>query len=123
MSSFGFRKICFLTSALLTSYSSKAQPQAAHSSSPAVSTVPALVKQYCADCHDPDSKKGGLDLLSLNLEDVTQHPEIWEKVDRKLRTRQMPPPKKTRPDESTYAAVVARLESSLDSDAAKHLNP
>jgi hypothetical protein len=85
--------------------------------------VPALVNQYCADCHDSDLKKGGLDLMSVNLDDVTQHPEVWEKVVRKLETRQMPPAKKPRPDENSYQAIVTRLATSLDSASAKHPNP
>jgi hypothetical protein len=35
----------------------------------------------------------------------------------------MPPAGKERPDEKTYAAVLARLESSLDDAAARNPNP
>ena len=52
-----------------------------------------------------------------------EQPQIWEKVVRRLRARQMPPAGKKRPDESTYDAVLARLESSLDDAAAQHPNP
>jgi len=82
-----------------------------------------MVNQYCAECHDSEMKKGGLDLDSLRLEDVTKHPEVWEKVVRKLRARQMPPMEKPRPEESAYEKVVARLSDSLDSAAAAHPNP
>jgi hypothetical protein len=85
--------------------------------------LPAVVDRYCADCHDSESKKGGLDLLSANVHDVTQHPDVWEKVIRKLRTRQMPPVGKSRPDENVYVALVSRLESSLDNGAGKRPNP
>jgi cytochrome c553 len=54
------------------------------------SPLQSMVQQYCADCHDRDMKKGGLDLDSIYQENVTQHPDVWEKVVRKLRTRQMP---------------------------------
>jgi uncharacterized protein DUF1592/uncharacterized protein DUF1588/uncharacterized protein DUF1585/uncharacterized protein DUF1595/uncharacterized protein DUF1587/cbb3-type cytochrome c oxidase subunit III len=87
------------------------------------SPVSAVVDQYCADCHDSEMKKGGLDLDSIRLEDVTKHPDVWEKVVRKLRARQMPPMEKTRPEESTYEKTVARLSDSLDSAAAEHPNP
>jgi hypothetical protein len=57
------------------------------------------------------------------LENVTQQPETWEKVVRKLRTRQMPPTGKQRPDENSYNAIVTWLAASLDSASAKHPNP
>ena len=40
--------------------------------------------------------------------------EAWEKVARKLRTREMPPPGRPRPDDATYAAAAAALEAALD---------
>ena len=84
----------------------------------------ALVDEYCVTCHDEDEKEGGLALDSTALQDVSRHPEVWEKVVRKLRARQMPPVgKKHRPDEATYDSVVAHLEASLDRAAATHPNP
>jgi mono/diheme cytochrome c family protein len=83
----------------------------------------ALVDEYCLVCHDDDKEKGGLSLEKVAELDVAQHPEIWEKVIRKLRARQMPPVGKTRPSEATYNAVVAFLESSLDRAAAARPNP
>jgi hypothetical protein len=87
------------------------------------SPMHSLVDQYCAECHDSEMKKGGLDIEGIQTEDVTKHPEVWEKVVRKLRTRQMPPMGKQRPEESAYEKVVARLSDSLDSAAAGHPNP
>jgi len=85
--------------------------------------VTSVVNNYCVTCHDSEVKKGGLDLDSISHEDVTSHPEIWERAVRKLRARQMPPAGKQRPDERTYDAKVAELASSLDRAAAKHPNP
>ena len=51
----------------------------------------ALVDEYCLSCHDEDEKKGGLALDTVALQDVARHPDVWEKVVRKLRARQMPP--------------------------------
>jgi len=100
-----------------------AQPPASLSSSPVASPLAAMVNQYCADCHDSETKKGELDLDGIRLDDVTQHPEVWEKVVRKLRARQMPPLGKPRPEESTYEKVVSKLSDSLDGAAAEHPNP
>jgi hypothetical protein len=84
----------------------------------------ALVDEYCLTCHDENDKKGDLALDSVALQDVALHPDVWEKVVRKLRARQMPPVgKKERPDDATYDAVVASLEASLDRAAAARPNP
>ena len=82
-----------------------------------------LVDEYCLSCHDKDHEKGGFVLETAIGHDVSQHPETWEKVVRKLRARQMPPIGKERPDNTVYDAVVASLEASLDRAAAAHPNP
>lgn len=82
-----------------------------------------LVDEYCAACHDADEKKGDLDLDAIAAIDVAQHPDIWEKVVRKLRARQMPPVGRKRPDDATYDGVVASLETTLDRAAKAHPNP
>jgi hypothetical protein len=88
------------------------------------SPVPTLVEEYCVTCHDGETKKGGLNLDSIYLEDVSRHPEMWEKVARRLRARQMPPAeRKKRPEEPTYKMVLAELDHALDTAAAKHPNP
>jgi mono/diheme cytochrome c family protein len=89
----------------------------------AAPSLHSVVEQYCADCHDADEKEGGLNLADVQFDDITGQPQLWEKVVRRLRARQMPPAGKTRPDESIYSAVLARLESSLDQAAAQHPNP
>jgi len=98
-------------------------PAQAAASPSDISSPAVLVKEYCADCHDQDAKKGGVDLASITAEDFSHHPEIWEKVVRKLRVRQMPPIGKPRPDDSTYDAVVARVAEALDSVSAHQPNP
>src|SRR5262245_5603019 len=45
----------------------------------------ALVKAYCAGCHNDRTKSGELSLEHADLTNVTQHPELWEKVIRKVR--------------------------------------
>ena len=82
-----------------------------------------LVQNYCLSCHDDDHKKGDLALDAVLDAGVGEHPEVWEKVVRKLRARQMPPIGKERPDDATYDAAVAELEGALDRAAAVHPNP
>jgi hypothetical protein len=82
-----------------------------------------FVDEYCLSCHDEDKKKGGLVLETVAAQAVVRHPDVWEKVVRKLRARQMPPVGKERPDDPTYDTVVRYLETSLDRAAAAHPNP
>jgi hypothetical protein len=83
----------------------------------------ALIEGYCLTCHDDLAEEGGLSLESILADDVARHPDVWEKVVRKLRTRRMPPPGEPRPDAATYDSVVASLEASLDRLAETRPNP
>jgi hypothetical protein len=85
-------------------------------------SLPSVFKKYCFDCHDADNSKGNLDLAAVSGQDVAAHPDIWEKVVRQLNGRQMPPAGKKRPDDATYADVIARLGASLDQAWAQHPN-
>jgi hypothetical protein len=82
-----------------------------------------LIDEYCLSCHDNDHEKGELSLEAVAADSVATHPDVWEKVVRKLRARQMPPIGKERPDDRTYDAVISALERSLDRAAAAHPNP
>src|SRR4026208_731002 len=72
-------------------------------------SVTGMVSKYCVTCHDAELKKGGLDLDVLGGKDVAGQADVWERVVRKLRARQMPPAGKDRPDERTYDAIVSEL--------------
>jgi mono/diheme cytochrome c family protein len=83
----------------------------------------ALIDQYCVVCHDEQEKKGGLALDTIAA-DVSQQQDVWERVVRKLRARQMPPVgRKDRPDETTYDATIVYLETALDRAATARPNP
>src|SRR5262249_24674744 len=82
-----------------------------------------MISQYCIGCHNAKLKTAGLALDTISADRVSQHPEVWEKVIRKLRARYMPPAGLPRPDERTYDAVVSSIENSLDRTAAASPNP
>ncbi len=82
-----------------------------------------LVKQYCLGCHNDSLETGGLSLEGVDITDVAAHPEVWEKVVKKLRTGSMPPQPRPRPDRSTYDHLVSYLEVALDRHAAANPNP
>src|SRR5688572_25372824 len=52
----------------------------------------ALLDQYCVTCHNDRTKTANLSLEQVDLATVGDHPELWEKVVRKLRAGVMPPP-------------------------------
>lgn len=82
-----------------------------------------FVSNYCLDCHDADSMKGGLD-LELALDSAFgKEQATWENVVRQLRGRQMPPSGKRRPSEPEYTEALSILESRLDAFALENPNP
>lgn len=86
-------------------------------------SVRSLLDNYCLSCHDGESAKGGLNLAGVSTEAIDRHPEVWEKVVRRLGRRQMPPVGRKRPDEDAYVSVVMQLETALDRAAAARPNP
>ena len=90
----------------------------ASSSTPALRPV---LDRYCVSCHNSRLKTAGLQLDSLDLGRVDTDADTWEKVARKLRTREMPPAGAPRPDRDTYDRATAVLEAALD--RAAEINP
>jgi mono/diheme cytochrome c family protein len=83
----------------------------------------AVVQRYCLTCHNARVKTGGLLLDQLDAGQPEQHPEIFEKVVRKLRTGMMPPSGAPRPDRATLDRLAATVETALDRAAALAPNP
>ena len=81
------------------------------------------LSQYCVTCHNSRLKTAGLMLDVLDVDHVAGHEEAWEKVATKLRTHEMPPPGRPRPDAATYRTMTAEIESKLDAAAAASPNP
>ena len=100
-----------------------APPQQPAGERPAAAPQRALINQYCVGCHNAKLKTGGLVLDTANVEDMSQNPEVWEKVLHKVRARYMPPKGLPRPDEKSYQSLVSYLETSLDQFSAAHPNP
>ena len=109
-----------------TVVSGQRETPAPRSASPADCRVasPRLVEKSCVSCHNDKTKTGGLSLQGLSLTDVPAHGEVWEKVLRKVRSGEMPPPTvRTRPEPAAAAALAAFLENTLDAAAAAKPNP
>ena len=83
----------------------------------------AVLDRYCVTCHSDRLNTANLSLESLDVAHVAAGAETWEKVIRKLRAREMPPPRRPRPDDGTYVRFVDWIESELDRAAAANVNP
>jgi hypothetical protein len=83
----------------------------------------ALLDQYCVTCHNDRARTANLSLESLDLATAGEHPELWERVVRKLRAGVMPPPDVKRPPLADYEALRDWLETELDRKAATRDNP
>jgi len=93
--------------------------------SPLASQAPheAVVRSYCAGCHNQRLRTGGLAFDALDMSDVGTRPDVWEKVFQKLRMGAMPPPGQPRPDKPALDAFIAWLGTQLDLSAERDRNP
>jgi len=87
------------------------------------SAAKAVIQQYCVSCHNARLKTAGLLLDGADIDRIGEHPDLWEKVARKFRTGEMPPPGVRRPDKATYVTAAAELEKALDTAAVGNPNP
>src|SRR5688572_22068371 len=76
----------------------------------------ALVKQYCATCHNDRNKNnaGGLSLQGFDAATVghdAQVADVAEKMIRKLRSGMMPPAGARRPDAHAIDALATSMET------------
>jgi hypothetical protein len=106
----------------------RAHPSAAplpHAQAAAIQneTIAPVIDRYCITCHSKRLKTAGLVLEGLDASRVAVDTDTWEKVARKLRTHEMPPPGLPRPDGATYDRATASLEAALDAAAVTKPNP
>ena len=83
----------------------------------------ALLDRYCVTCHNDALRTAGLALDTLDLAQVGDHADVWEKVVGKLRAGMMPPAGRPRPDGEAAGRLVAYLETELDRAAAADPDP
>ena len=84
----------------------------------------AVLDQYCVTCHNDKTKRANLSLENVDPATIGDHPEVWEKVIRKLRAGVMPPPGVRRPPLTDYEGLRDWLENEIDQKAAaRGVNP
>ena len=82
-----------------------------------------LFDRYCVTCHNQRLLTGGLALDEVDPTRVAAHAPVLEKVVHKLRSGQMPPEGRPRPDRAEIDTFVTRLEHALDRVAEADPNP
>lgn len=93
--------ICFLPAAVL----------AGATLPPATSS---FVEKHCLECHDSDTKKGGLDLTALKFDPANStNFAKWVLVHDRVSNGEMPPKKKPRPATAELDAFIGPLASAL----------
>ena len=119
---------------LLVAFASGAQTaaravQPAPVSADVVTSHRTLLDRYCIACHNQRAKAAGQDgarrltLDDVDLAEAGRHPEVWERVVRKMRAGMMPPAGVRRPDTAVYNGFVSWLERELDRNAAVYAPP
>jgi mono/diheme cytochrome c family protein len=77
----------------------------------------AFLERHCFECHDAETKKGGLDLTKLSYD--AAKPEKWVLLHDAVAAGEMPPAKrKSQPTSAERAAFVAELGGRLTTDIA-----
>jgi len=73
-----------------------------------------FLEKNCVECHDADTKKGGLDMTALKSD--LQDPKsfaAWVKIHDRTANGEMPPKKKARPAAGEQSAYLGQLSASL----------
>jgi mono/diheme cytochrome c family protein len=85
----------------------------------------ALVKQYCATCHNDRAKPGGLTFAAFDAARLSE-PDVAptaERMIRRIRVGMMPPPGAKRPEGNALVDLASSMESRIDRAAALAPNP
>jgi hypothetical protein len=87
--------------------------------------VPVHIKNcltnYCADCHDADTKKGGVRLDNLESLTLEARLDLMNRAQEQVFIGEMPPKKKAQPAETERAALTAWLAQELRAHNASKL--
>lgn len=108
----------------IISFGTTQAQQATNSDPQSGSPYRKLLNQYCVTCHNATLKTANVLLDEANIDDVSQNPQLWEKVVTKLTLRAMPPVgMPVRPNDSEYKELLSYLVTGLDALADKEVNP
>jgi mono/diheme cytochrome c family protein len=97
--------------------------QAPATAAGAPETPQAVVTRSCATCHNDRTRSGNLSLQSFDVSSAGAQLETAEKMIRKLRAGQMPPPGSRRPSDALLDGLADALEAQADAHAASDPAP
>ena len=86
---------------------------------PDIDGAQSVVTETCATCHNDRVRSGNVSLQSFQVATAGRQRETTEKMIRKLRAGQMPPPGSKRPDAAVLDALADVLEAQADAQAAE----
>ncbi|HEY7334046.1 MAG TPA: DUF1592 domain-containing protein [Bryobacteraceae bacterium] len=108
---------------LVLTFFAASVPASAQTAPPTAASGRALLDRYCVVCHNDKARTANFSLQNSDLSTAGDHPEVWERVIRKLRAGMMPPPGMPRPPLAAYEGLRDWLEGEMDRKAAEHPNP
>src|ERR1700722_10139712 len=76
-----------------------------------------VVMTYCSECHNPQKKKGDLDITPFETADAALKEEvIWEGIADKVRAGEMPPKRATKkPDDAQKQLIISWVAKHIKS--------
>jgi hypothetical protein len=89
----------------------------AATASSATAPYETLIQNNCVKCHNTTDWAGSLALETLDLNNVGEDQEVWEKAIGKLRGRLMPPAGEKQPSQPAVDGFIGYLETSVDAAA------
>lgn len=91
---------------------------------PGASDVGSLLVQFCLNCHDPETRKGDVELAAQpSGEDFGKNSELWRNVLRQLHERAMPPAGKKQPSEEERVRLMEWVRRGLSEHAPSERDP
>jgi mono/diheme cytochrome c family protein len=77
-------------------------------------SVRPVLTQTCAQCHNARLASGGLDVAALTTPDsLTTHRPAWERILRRVRAGEMPPPGVPKPPADRLAALTGFVQNAI----------
>jgi hypothetical protein len=75
-----------------------------------------LLKTYCFECHNPNKRKGGLDLQMIEKDRAALDlVDLWDQVGQRLKAQEMPPPKSKQPAADERRLLLAWVKHVAES--------
>src|SRR5262249_53985400 len=73
-----------------------------------------IFAKYCVTCHGGSKPKGHLSLEAFKDEEaILKNPEVLDKIQEKIRAREMPPMNKPQPNEAERKLVTGWIDAKL----------